>query len=142
MLSDNMTLRNMLDYRPPVEDLAMLPLDINVYCKISIISFSKEDNYNFIRYLFADEDVLFYFKDLNKTKIYDFDGSETFQEKIVTIFELFAIYGYENTSNYLKEILEGYNHKADVVIDFYDQNNKAYRLSNLEEIVKLEEMKI
>ena len=136
-----MTLKMMLDFKPTAEEMAMLPLDILIYCKVNIISFTKKDNYDFIRYLINEEDTPFYFKDLDKTRIYDFDGTITHQEKFITIFELFGIYNYENTSYYLKELLERYDHTCTIIIDFYTQDNKAYRLSNLEDIVKLEQMK-
>ena len=135
-----MTLKNMIDFKPTAEEMAMLALDVVVYCKVSIISFNKDDNHDFIRYLFSDDDIIFYFKDLNKTKIYDFDGTKTDQEKYITIFELYGLYNYENTSQYLYELLENYNHQADVIIDIYTHDSKAYRLSNLDGIVKLEEI--
>ena len=140
MISDNMPLRKMIDFRPTDEKMAMLPLDVVVYLKVSVVSLEKEDNYNFIRYLLNDESFSSYFKDLSDTIFYDFDGTKTDQEKFVTIFELYALYNYENTSDYLKEVLQFYSHEADVLIDFYTHDSKAYRLSNLDGIVKLEEM--
>lgn len=135
-----MTLKNMINFKPTDEEMAMLDLDVVVYCKVSVVSFNKEDNYDFIRFLFSDEDIIYHFKDVNKTMFYDFDGTNTNQEKFVTIFELYSLFNYDNISEYLKDILVNYNHDADVLIDFYTHDSKSYRLSNLDGIVKLEEM--
>ena len=135
-----MPLRKMLDFKPSDEDMAMLDLDVVVYIKVSVVSLSKDDNYNFIKYLFSDDEISFYFKDYLKTIFYDFDGTVTYQEKFVTIFELYSLYKYENVSEYLKDLLSLYSHEADVLIDFYTHDSKAYRLSNLDGVVKLEEM--
>lgn len=140
MLTYNMSLRKMLDFKPSDEDMAMLDLDVVVYIKVSVVSLSKDDNYNFVKYLFSDDEISFYFKDYLKTIFYDFDGTVTYQEKFVTIFELYSLYKYENVSEYLKDLLSLYSHEADVLIDFYTHDSKAYRLSNLDGVVKLEEM--
>ena len=130
----------MIEFRPSDVDMAMLPLDVVVYVKASIVSTDKNDNYGFIRFLFSDENMPMYFKDLNDTIFYDFDGREIGAEKVVTIFELYSLYNYENTSEYLKDLLQFYTHEADVLIDLYTHDSKEYRLSNLDGIVKLEQM--
>lgn len=140
MLSENMPLRKMLDFSPSDMDMAMLPLDVTVYVKASVVSLNKEDNYGFIRYLFTNQEMNDYFKDIRDTVFYDFDGTHTDKERFVTVFELFSFFNYANVSGYLKEVLEFYSHEADVLIDFYTHDSKAYRLSNLDGIVKLEEM--
>ena len=132
----------MIEFKPNDVDMAMLPLDVVVYIKASIVSLDKNDNYDFIRYLFADENMPVYFKDLNDTVFYDFDGRHLGQEKVVTIFELYSMYNYENTSQYLEELLQSYTHEADVLIDLYTHDSKEYRLSNLDGIVKLEQMNV
>jgi len=53
---------------------------------------------------------------------------------------MYALYNFDNVSEYLKELLSVYTHDADVLIDFYTHDNHSYRLSNLDGIVKLEEM--
>ena len=141
MLDNSLTLKQMIDFVPKDEDMLSLPLDVVVYCKASIISLSKIDNYDFIRFLFTDEDILSSFKDIDKTIIYDFDGTQTNQEKYINIFELYSLYNFDNISTLLKETLEKYTHEADVIIDLYTHDSKQYRLSNLDGIVKLEEMK-
>lgn len=140
MLYKEMSLRQMIDFKPNSEDMAVLPLDVVLYIKVSIVSLYKEDNYNFLRFLFNDPDLNEYIKDLNSTIIYDFDGSNTNQERFVTILELYGLKNYFQTSSYLKELLEFYTHEADVIIDIYTHDDKEYRLSNLDGIVKLEEM--
>jgi len=142
MITNNMSLRKMIEFRPDDADMAMLPLDVVVYIKASVVSSDRNTNYDFIRYLFADENMPSYFKYLNDTIFYDFDGRNSGQEKVVTIFELYSLYNYENTSNYLQELLMYYDHEADVLIDFYTHDSKEYRLSNLDGIVKLEQMNV
>ena len=140
MLVPNMKLRKMIDFKPSDLDMAMLDLDVVVYCKAVLVSLSQEENYGFIRHLFSDEDISYYFKDYADTVFYDFDGRHTDQEKFITIFELYSLYNYENTSEYLKDLLQFYTHEADVLIDLYTHDSKEYRLSNLDGIVKLEQM--
>ena len=55
MLTNNMSLRQMIDFKPNDEDMALLPLDVTVYVKVTAISKDKNTNYDFIRYFFADE---------------------------------------------------------------------------------------
>lgn len=141
MLDKKMSLIEMIKFKPSEMDMATLPLDIVVYIKVSIVSLYKEDNYEFIRYLFNKEDIKEYIKDTDDIAFYDFDGTGTNQERFVTIFEMNSTYNYHNISEYLKEMLEGYNHIADVIIDLYTHDDKEYRLSNLDGIVKLEECK-
>lgn len=141
MLTKEMSLIQMINNQPTEMEMATLPLDVVVYIKTSIVSLYKEDNYDFIRYLFGKEDIGEYIKDTNDIAFYDFDGTGTNQERFVTIFEMFSLYNYANVSDYLKEVLEGYDHIADVIIDFYTHDDKQYRLSNLDGIVKLEECK-
>ena len=135
-----MKLRKMIDFKPSEMDMAMLPLDVVVYLKASIVSLSQDDNYDFIRYLFSNDEITFYFKDVKDTIFFDFDGRHTDQEKFVTIFEMYALYNFSNVSEYLKELLMNYTHEADVLFDFYTHDSHSYRLSNLDGIVKLEEM--
>ena len=141
MLNKDMSLIEMIKFKPSAMDMASLPLDIVVYIKVSIVSLYKEDNYDFIRYLFSKEDINEYIKDTSDIAFYDFDGTGTNQERFVTIFEMNSLYNYANISDYLKEVLEGYSHVADVIIDLYTHDDKEYRLSNLDGIVKLEECK-
>lgn len=141
MLNKDMSLIEMIKFKPSAMDMASLPLDIVVYIKVSIVSLYKEDNYDFIRYLFSKKDINEYIKDTNDIAFYDFDGTGTNQERFVTIFEMNSLYNYANISDYLKEVLEGYSHVADVIIDLYTHDDKEYRLSNLDGIVKLEECK-
>ena len=142
MLVENMALREMLDFQPGEMDMAMLPLDIVVYVKVTLVGMNQSDNYGFIRYLFSSEELPGFFKDFRDTVFYDFDGRRTDREKFITIFELYSLYNYINVSDYLKELLESYTHEADVLIDFYTHDDHSYRLSNLDGIVKLEEMKM
>ena len=142
MLKKDMSLVEMANYKPSEMDMLELPMEAVVYIKVSIVSLYKEDNYDFIRYLFETEDIQTEFLDLGSTTIYDFDGTNTNQLRFVTIFELLSLYSYANVSEYLKDILEEYNHVTDVLIDFYTHDNKAYRLSNLDGIVKLEQMNL
>ena len=140
MLVENMTLREMMDFKPSDLDMAMLPLDVVVYIKVSIVSADAQKNYDFIRYLFTYGDMNEYFKDTGDTLFYDFDGRSNAMHRFVTVFELYSLYNYANVSEYLQEVLTFYSHDADVLIDFYTHDDRQYRLSNLDGIVKLEEM--
>lgn len=140
MLLDNMNLKQMINFIPNSDDMYALDLDVIVYLKACIISFDKQTNYDFIKYLFSNEEIKVFFKDYLKTTFYDFDGTKTDQEKFITFFELYSLYNYANTSEFLKEILEKYNHEADVVIDLFTHDDQQYRLSNLDGVVKLEQL--
>lgn len=140
MLNKEMSLREMIDYIPTELEMVSLPLDEVVYIKTSIVSLYKEDNYDFIRFLFSKEDIREYIKNIDEIDFYDFDATGTKQERFVTIFEMSSLYNFTSVSDYLKEALEGYSHIADVIIDFKTHDDKKYRLSNLDGIVKLEEL--
>ena len=140
MLVGNMSLKMMLDFKPNAEDMAVLPLDVVLYLKVSIVSLYREDNYSFIRFLFSDSDINDYLKDIPKTVIYDFDGTSTKQERFITVFEAYGTKNFTQTSDYLCELLNRYSHEADVIIDIYTHDDREYRLSNLDGIVKLEEL--
>jgi hypothetical protein len=142
MLLENMSLKNMLDYKPSDLDMAMLPLDVIVYVKVTLVSKSRQENYGFIRYLFSSPELNDNFKDTRDTLFYDFDGFNSGQTRFITIFEMYSLYNYSNVSEYLREVLEFYSHEADVLIDLYTHDNHSYRLSNLDGIVKLEEMNV
>lgn len=139
MLNNKMSLIETLNYEPSQEEMSALPLDIIVYIKVSVVSLYKEDNYDFIRYLFTNENIDEYIKNKEKITFFDFDASKTNQERFVTIFEMYSLYNFQNISDFLKELLEGYDQVADVIIDLYTHDDKKYRLSNLDGIVKLEE---
>ena len=131
----------MVKFMPSDGDMAMLDLDVTLYLRVSLIALDKKDNYDFIRYFFSDEEIKHYFKQSEKTLFYDFDGSNTRQEKFVTIFELFGLCIAQETSLYIEELLKNYTHEADVIIDIFTHDDHLYRLSNLEGIVKVEEVK-
>ncbi|MBQ1477586.1 MAG: hypothetical protein IIZ33_05530 [Erysipelotrichaceae bacterium] len=139
MLVHNMTLRQMVDFKPDDLDMAMLPLEVTVYIRVSIISLYKQDNYDFIRWFFS-QDIRDDLYQMEKTVIYDFDGSDTKQERFVSVFELYAKPSCAQVTDHFKEVLEEYDHVADVVMDFFTHDNKTFRLSNLDGIVKLEEL--
>ena len=69
MLTKDMSLIEMIKYKPSEMDMATLPLDIVVYIKVSVVSLYKEDNYEFIRYLFGKEDINEYIKETNDISI-------------------------------------------------------------------------
>ena len=129
----------MVKFMPSDGDMAMLDLDVVVYLRVSLISLTKKDNYDFIRYFFADEETSRLFKDLNKTIFYDFDATEVKNSgKFLTLFELYA---YDSASSILiplKEILDNYNHNADIFLDLYTFDNKIIRLSDVDGIVSAE----
>lgn len=140
MLTNNMTLKQMLSFKPSSLDMTMLPLDVVLYIKVHVVSLSKEENYDFIRFFFNDPDIKEYIKDLNKTIVYDFDGTNTNKERFVSILELYGTKNFTETSDYLKDLLQLYTNQAETLINIYTHDDKAYLLSNLDGIVKLEEL--
>lgn len=135
-----MTLTEMAHFEPNEEDMLSLPLTAVTYLKVSLVSLSMEDNYGFINFFFKDKEVEDYINDIPSTVVYDFDATKTNQEKFVTIFELTGKANFHEISMYLEELLNNYSHEADVIIDIFTHDSKKYRLSNLEGIVKLEEL--
>ena len=73
MLVNNMTLKQMSEFKPSEEDMAMLPLDVVLYIKVVAVSATKEDNYDIIRYFFNSPDLKNYLKDFNKTAVFCVD---------------------------------------------------------------------
>lgn len=137
-----MNLKAMSEFMPNEEDMAMLDLDVVVWVKLSIISNLKEVNYAFIRFFFdqkENSDLFLTFKDLMKTTFYDFEYKN---ERFITIAELFAKEKVSEIELLLKEIMEKYTHEAEVIFDLYTHDDHAYRLSNLDGVIKYEEMRI
>lgn len=139
MLTLDMTLNQMVNFNPSFEEMQTLPLYAVTYLKVNIISLTKEDNYNFINFFFNDTEINDYINDIPSAVVYDFDATATDQEKFISILELTGKTTYNEISIYLEELLNKYTHEANVIIDIYTHDLKKYRLSNLEEIVKLEE---
>ena len=138
MLNNKMTLKQMIDFIPSDSDMMELDLNEIVYIRTSIISFSKDDNYNFIKYLFNDDEINRYVNNSSSIIFYDFDGTNTDKEKFITIFEFTSPIIYNEISSYFEELLINYSHEADVLIDMFTHDSMKYRLSNLEGVVKLE----
>lgn len=136
MLVNNMSLNQMAKFKPNDEDMAMLPLDVILYIKVTVISICKEDNYEFIRFLFNDPDLKDYLKDINKTVIYDFDAGDRF----ISIFEIFGNKNYTETADYLNDLLGLFSGQAEALFSIYTHDDKEYLLSNLDGVVKLEEV--
>lgn len=130
----------MISFEPSDEDMAMLPLDVVVWSRLSIISISKETNYSAIKYLFENELFKGLFKDIEKTAFYDFDGTKTKQNCFVSICELMGTKNASSTIDDIKEVLEAYDHTCDIIIDIYTHDNKKYRISNLDGIIQAELM--
>ncbi|MBR3167409.1 MAG: hypothetical protein IKF18_01805 [Erysipelotrichaceae bacterium] len=142
MLVSNMTLRQMIDFKPGDEDMALLPLDVTVYIKATIISKEREDNVGFIRHLFTHDLVGEVFKDPGKTVFYDFDAREVKNShKFITIFELYSKEQLQLTAEDALEILQGYHGDADVIFDLFSFDNRMIRLSILDGILNSEEIK-
>lgn len=136
MLNKEMTLKNMIDMVPGGDDMAMLDLDVVVYIKATIVSIDKRINHAFIRHMLIEryqDEVLDTFKAFDKTVFYDFMYAD---ERAITIFELYSKKTYAETESFLSEILESYSHDAEVLFDIYTHDMHAYRLSDLDAIVK------
>ncbi|MBR2802829.1 MAG: hypothetical protein IKE21_09690 [Erysipelotrichaceae bacterium] len=142
MLVNNMTLRQMIDYKPDDGDMAILPLEVTVLVKLTIISPQKEENYDFIRFFFPREDTRELFYDLGKTSFYDFDAREVKNShKFITIAELYGKDKAPVLGTSLRDILTEYQGDADLIFDLFTFDNKFYRISVLEGVLKAEEVK-
>ena len=51
-----MTLKDMLEFKPNDEDMAVLDLDVVTYIRLTMVSVDKRINYNFMKFLLNDED--------------------------------------------------------------------------------------
>ena len=139
-----MSLKQMLDFKPSDEDMAMLDLDVVIYIKVSMVSILKEINYNFIRYLFAHEqkdDFISTMKNINSTIFYDFEYQNGDDKRAITIFELYSNKTYTETEMLIKEMLADYTHDAEVIFDFYTHDNHEYRLTNIDGVVSTDQLK-
>ncbi len=145
MLVKEMSLKQMLDFKPSDEDMVMLDLDVVTYIKVSMVSIMKEINYNFVRYLFnhdKKDDLINSMKNINSTIFYDFiykDNEDN--ERAITIFELYSTKPYAETEMLINELLADYSHDAEVIFDFYTHDNHEYRLTNIDGIVKTDQLK-
>ena len=145
MLVKEMSLKQMLDFKPSDEDMVMLDLDVVTYIKVSMVSIMKEINYNFVRYLFnhdQKDDLVSTMKNINSTIFYDFIYKDSEDdERAITIFELYSTKPYAETEMLINELLTDYSHDAEVIFDFYTHDNHEYRLTNIDGIVKTDQLK-
>ena len=135
-----MTLKQMLNFHPNLEDMAILPLNVETYIKVSVVSLYKETNYELIRNIFKEE-FLDYFHNIDKTVFYDFDGTSTNQERFVSVFELYSILDYKESAELIKKQLVDYDGPVEAIFDLYTHDDKLYRLSYIDDEFKLEEVK-
>lgn len=150
MLSSKMSLKDMINFKPNDEDMAVLDLDVVVYMKVSMVSIDKRINYNFIRFLLNDEDdetnqrgkeVMNCLKDIDKSVFYDFEFKKDDDTRAITITEFYSKENYTATEMLFRGILEEYSHDAEIIIDFYTHDNHEYRLSNLDGVVVNNQLK-
>ena len=145
MLVKEMSLKQMLDFKPNDEDMVMLDLDVVTYIKVSMVSIMKEINYNFVRYLFnhdQKDDLISTMKNINSTIFYDFIYKDSEDDKrAITIFELYSTKPYAETEMLINELLSDYTHDAEVIFDFYTHDNHEYRLTNIDGIIKTDQLK-
>lgn len=144
MLFKEMSLKQMLDFKPSDEDMAMLDLDVVTYIKVSMVSIMKEINYNFIRYLFnhaQKDELISTMKNINSTIFYDFVYENNDDKRAITIFELYSTKTYTETEMLINELLAEYTHDAEVIFDFYTHDNHEYRLTNIDGVVKTDQLK-
>lgn len=140
MFIHDMNLNSMINFQPHDEDMAMLPLDVVVWSRMTIISVDAELNYAAIKHFFTNDEFVLLFKDIGKTQFYDFDGTSTKQNCFVTICELYGIQKASYSIDVIKELLEAYDHSCDIIIDIFTHDNAKHRISNLDGIVKAELM--
>lgn len=150
MLSSKMTLKDMLEFKPNDEDMAVLDLDVVTYIRLTMVSVDKRINYNFMKFLLNDEDdkdnyrgqeVRSMIKNIDKSVLYDFELIKDDIKRAITITELYSKQNYTDTEALFHEILDVYTHDADVIFDFFTHDNHEYRLSNLDGAVVLDVLK-
>jgi len=132
MLNNKMSLKEMMDFKPNDTDMVSLPLNIVTYIKSFVVSYNRDDNINFIRYLFTQSDVNAYFNNIDATTFYDFDGSETKEGRFVTCFEVYGLVNAENEQFFLNEVLKEYenNDMVACIFEIYTHDNKKIVVSN------------
>jgi len=144
MLDKTMTLNQVINCTPTLDELSVLPLDVNALVKIMIVANSKEDAYNFIRYMFNDENkvILEFFKDLNKTIFFDFDHTNYEESKYIMAGELYSLESNETTIRFLEELLDD-NPIAtvDAIFDLFDTEENHYRIAIYENKAKTDLIK-
>lgn len=139
-----MSLRQMLDFKPNDEEMAMMDLDVVTYVKAAIVSIQKEINYNFIRFMFDKEridEMRSYFKDSDKTVFYDFAYQKEEDTRFITVFELYSLKPLSESEIFIEEQLNEYTHDAEVIFDLYSFDNHEHRISNLDGVVKNDHLK-
>jgi len=132
MLDKSMTLNQVINCTPTLEELSVLPLEVNSLIKVVIVAQSQKAAYDFIRYMFSDDNqvVLELFKDLSKTVFYDFDHTNYEVSKYIMAGELYATEEQETVTRFLEELLEDSPIKdIEVVFDLFDTEEKHYRIA-------------
>lgn len=128
MLTNKMTLNDMIMFKPSDSDMMNLNLDEIIYLKIIIIGESIKNNHKDIRMLFAPsylDELSNCFSQLNKTVFYDFQHTD----KTITIFDLKAKENYSYCHSLLEEILTKHQLYGDISISFFTHDNHEYSLN-------------
>lgn len=136
MLTGNMTLKEMLDFKPSNSDMMALDLSVVIYVKFLIISQDFNENNKLIRHLLENEEYSENFVKLNDTSFYEFKSKDN---KCLTITELFSMRKLEETKDIFKTILEKYNGDCLYTINLYTHDDHHYILHNLEGYISFEE---
>ena len=136
MLTNNMTLKEMLDFKPSNQDMMALELSVVIYLKIVIISKDFNCNNLLIKHIIEDEEYDENFINIPDTSFYEFKSKDN---KCLTITELFSRRKYIETSDILKNILEKYKGDSLYTINLYTHDDHHYVLHNLEGYISLEE---
>jgi len=130
MLVENMTLKQMLEYQPNKEDLAIMPLQARLLIKLTIIGEDKEKNYGFLRSFFQQDMKNSIFYASAKTIFYDFDATEiSNSHKFITIAELYSELEDKDFIASLAKLLEGSEKESDVYFEIYSLQDSHYQVS-------------
>lgn len=141
MLTNDMTLKEMMEFNPNDEDMLSLPLDSIVYIKMFIISATKEDNYDFLRNHFYNDEINECINEPENINIHDFDSTKDGGDKFVSICEMTSKVIYEEVEEFFKKMLLNYNHEAFILIYLYTHDNKKYLISDEDGVIKTNKIK-
>lgn len=130
MITKDMTLTELLNYKPDAEELAMLPIDVTGIVKAIIVGKSKNDVHDYFRYIFSEDFKVIeeLFKDIKISTILEFDRTDVEEPKFIAITEFYPLEDPETTNRFLQELIEEYE-GVDVIYDHYPHGGLHYRTS-------------
>lgn len=128
MLSKNMTLKQMLDYKPTDSDMESLDLNIIVYIKALFIANDQISNIKSLKHIIENSEASSIFINIESTPYYEFKSKDN---KCLIITELFSKVSYAELESFLKEILDKWQSNSIYSLNIYTHDNKYYVMDNI-----------